>query len=117
MKKSDLKSGMWVELRNGNRYLIMTNVDTLYHGNNRIVGIRDGGFQVFSKYSDDLLSGLLNSYDVMKVFFNGGITGSTYSFKNMPILWERKEHTELSISEIEEKLSLPSGTLRIKKDS
>ena len=121
MKKSDLKSGMWIDCRNGERFLILANADTERYGKKILVGIRRNGFiSIHNKYSEHLLRLDSNSdYDIMKVYYNGDVNSSTYECTYHPLYWERKEepkHTELSISEIEEKLQLPSGTLRIKKE-
>ena len=73
MKKSDLKDGMIVELRNGKRRFILNEllieVD-LYKTTvvNSLIG-----------YDDDLYCSCVNSLDIIKIFYNN------------EVLWERKE--------------------------
>ena len=61
MKKSDLKTGMVVELRNKKKYLVindsMSNLD---------------GWDKMSNYEDDLTSRAFDSLDILKVYETSG---------------------------------------------
>jgi hypothetical protein len=112
LKKSDLKQGALVQMRNGNVYILI---------GKKFVNLKDGGYMPLEKYNEDLLTCnsiigpiydvVSNSkYDVMKVFnssfehhgYHTYING--YSFE---WTWERKEEEpskELTVGEIEKLL-------------
>ena len=112
LKKSELKQGALVQMRNGNVYILI---------GEKFVNLKDGGYMPLENYNEDLLT--YNSiiepiydvvgkpkYDVMKVFnsscehhgYHTYING--YSFE---WTWERKEEEpskELTVGEIEKLL-------------
>jgi hypothetical protein len=112
MKKSELKQGALVQMRNGNVYILI---------GKKFVNLKDGGYMPLERYNEDLLTCnsiiepiydvVSNSkYDVMKVFnssfehlgYHAYING--YSFE---WTWERKEEEpskELTVGEIEKLL-------------
>ena len=94
--KNDLKSGMVVETREGNRYMVLE--DRL---------IREGGFLYFSDYYVDLSFQDNNVYDIMKVW-----KPTIRSIKGMlegpdNLIWVRRTPKEMTIKEIEVALGYP----------
>lgn len=61
MRKSDLRSGMVIELRNGLRYLL---VDF----NGKLNGIRDEGWHFIYGYREDMTYSKTSEFDVVKVW-------------------------------------------------
>ena len=58
MTKSDLKDGMVVEIRNGNRYMVL-----------KETFLRQFGYVYFSSFTDDLMSIFDHrDFDIVKVF-------------------------------------------------
>ena len=85
MKKSDLKTGMVVELRSKKKYLVindnMSNLD---------------GWDRISNYEDDLTSKTFNKLDIIKVYETTGKTfRSMFYDENLKIIWEREENTAI----------------------
>jgi hypothetical protein len=110
MKKSDLKQGALVQMRNGNMYILI---------GKKFVNLRNGGFMPLENYNEDLLTCYPtiepivennSKYDVMKVFnsslehqgYHTYISGCSFKWT-----WERKEEEpskELTVGEIEKLL-------------
>ena len=83
MKKSDLKTGMVVELRNENKYLVM---------NDSILNL--DGWDKMSNYEDDLTSRAFDSLDILKVYeTSGGSFKNMFLNSNLTLIWEREENT------------------------
>lgn len=113
MTKNDLKSGMTVVTRNGNKYLVLTNCGSSTLQDFCLVG--PTGFLESGEYNDDLLD--IDGYnydewDIMEVY-NEKISANTYSMPthSNPI-WKRVEHKEMTIAEIEEELGYPIKIVR-----
>lgn len=113
MKKSDLKSGMIVELRNGDRAICMTGCDTKRYGKDTTCFINEKGFIGANSLNDDLTNKELSKYDIMKIYYDGHITNDVFKMTNSELLWIRPEPIQLTISEIEKKLNIEKGTLKI----
>ena len=65
MKKSDLKQNMIVELRDGDRYLILENVPMGAYGEASLFFMNVDGYQSGNQFNDDLCSiGYLNFNDL-----------------------------------------------------
>jgi len=109
MKKSDLKQGAIVKLRNNQMYILI---------GKKFVNLTDGEYMSLERYDDDLyfktdyLYFKTDAYDVMKVF-NSSLEheGYFYYIRNKLIIkpwtWERKEEEpskELTVGEIEKLL-------------
>lgn len=99
MKKSDLKSGMVVETREGNRYLVIKDGDLLYFMNsNESTYLED-------IYGDDLLSTQSDNFDIMK------ICDKTLTFKDVKyttnLLWEREKPRKMTIEQLERIFGFP----------
>ena len=112
MKKKDLKSGMTVVTRNGNKYLVLTNCGSLTLKDFYLVG--PTGFLRSSEYTNDLSinNNKYDQWDIMEVY-NDRISAKTYSMPTLsnPI-WKRVEHKEMTIAEIEEELGYPIKIVR-----
>jgi hypothetical protein len=90
MRKSDLKTGMRVELGNGKTYIVMINTG---HDD---VFIRNGGNKMdISCYKEDLTlvePDCLGRFNVLKVYGAPTYNSSAIDPKMMgDLLWERKE--------------------------
>lgn len=102
MKRCELKEGMIIQDEN-NIYWRILNVS----GNKRLILLDSNcytvGDNVCTRYKEDLSS-------------KPGYVGvkKVYSKSGDEVLWD-KDSIEMTISEIESKLGLPSGSLRIKK--
>ena len=74
MRKDDLKSGMWVELRNGDRYLVVTDAVCPKGRTQKFILIRDNKFLVAREFINDLTAVGDNSsaFDIVKVLSIGG---------------------------------------------
>ena len=106
--KSDLKAGMWVETRNRNQYLVLTDVDGPYNGPQKLAFIRNIGFLFGNSYNNDLIYNFgCKDFDIMKVY-SGVINTSTYNgiSPKSKLIWERKEaptKTKLTLEQLAEK--------------
>ena len=111
MTKKDLKSGMTVVTRNGNKYLVLTNCISFTLQDFCLVG--PTGFLESCGYTDDLLNKDSDNYDewdIMEVY-NDKILATTYSMPTFsdPI-WKRIEPIEckeMTIDDIEKALGYP----------
>ena len=112
MKKSDLKVGMVVERRNGEKMLVMEtpSVGKFLSNNN--------SWCRFSAYTETLeYRDLSKSFDIVKVY-----KGVKYGFSlnhlidyAEDVVWEReKPKTELTLEQIAKKFNIPVESLRIK---
>lgn len=93
MKLSDLKTGMWVETRNNNMYLVLKDYDSCRHGKG-ILAHTIIGFLYFSEYNDDMKHISYEDFDIVQVFRPSGDECVLNVNRLMPI-WQRKEKPEL----------------------
>ena len=85
MKKSDLKTGMVVELRNEDKYLVV---------NDSILNL--DGWDKMSNYENDLTSRAFDSLDILKVYeTSGGSFKNMFLNSNLTLIWEREENTAI----------------------
>lgn len=92
MKKEDLKYGNVVELRNGNRYLVIQNIQ---NSGMKFKNIYDGIYEISINQFDNEFKctsniDYYNKFDIMKVY-------KDYTLKEL--LWERKEKPKLTDDE------------------
>ena len=105
MKKSDLKTGMVVELRNGDKYLVMLNPDC----EGRELIRFNGGYMSLNAYDNELMLKKLNeNFDIVKVYSAEGsicwLLGDKELVKFKPI-WEREGIAkEMTVKEVEKEL-------------
>ncbi len=117
MKKADLKTGMIVEVKNGNRYLVMLNQD---YQNQELVNLKTGMIHL-SFYDEDLTvkNYGISEWDIEKVYTMGSNIDMLFSRNKedyFKLIWERESHpVEMTIAEIEEKLGVKN--LKIVKEN
>ena len=78
MTKKDLKNGMYVETRNGNRYIL---IDDKF--------MREEGFNYIDTYNDDLTCPMADALDIVKVYDADTIIDF---HNNENLIWTRKEN-------------------------
>jgi hypothetical protein len=117
MLKKDLKTGMVVELRNGDKYLVMLNPET----EGRELISFESGWMPLSKWFDNLIFyNSDNDWDIVKVYSFGDyicrLFDDNYDTESLLMLiWERNEESiEMTIPEIEKKLGIKN--LKIVKE-
>lgn len=101
--KSDLKDGMVVEQRNGNRYLVLAGV-----------AVRECGHNEISRYTNNLKwCGTNRGGDIVKVYRiiheSLGTIEKAFCDRNLELIWERKEPKKMTVEEMREKLEELTG--------
>ena len=90
MKKSDLKNGMVVELRNGKRFLI---VNDRGFGEDSCITIN--GFMGYDENLNDIMR--YSEFDIIKIYKTEGNTFKTlFDNERLNLIWEREEQPKLS---------------------
>lgn len=112
--KSDLKTGMVVEYRNGSRRLVLR--DYQGTGEDILIG---SGWRSLNDYTEDLAdSDDDKDYDIMKVYVAINYCDTLYLLDSKcckcRVVWERKEIKEVTLEQIAEKFGVPVDQLRIK---
>lgn len=104
MKKSDLRTGMWVKFRNGKMCIVLR--DT----NNGDLCVDGDGFMDFPAYTEDLK--VINSNDPTEDFdiveiWQPKYCGKYYEFEKeyCKLLWKRPEPRTLTFAEAEKILA------------
>lgn len=113
--KSDLKTGMVVEYRNGSRRLVLR--DYQGTGEDLLIGDR---WSSFNFYNEDLTySSGDKDYDIMKVYVAINYCDTLYLLDSKcckcRVVWERKEIKEVTLEQIAEKFGVDVKRLRIKE--
>ena len=118
MKKSDLENGAIVELRNGDKYILLFNCCKYGNKENLFISLEDGGYLKFSDYNENLNDCSDKKFDIMKVcqhdYVGNNIRSHVLKQGEDDWTWVREEETVMTISEIEEKLGI--SNLKIKKE-
>lgn len=118
MKKSDLENGAIVELRNGDKYILLFNCCKYRNKEDLFISLNSGGYLEFSNYNEDLKDCDDNDYDIMKLCQHSYVGDNIHSHilkrNEDDWTWIRGEETVMTISEIEEKLGI--SNLKIKKE-
>lgn len=101
--KADLKDGMVVEQRNGNRYLVLAGV-----------AVRECGHNEISRYTNNLKwCGTNRGGDIVKVYRiiheSLGTIEKAFCDRNLELIWERKEPKKMTVEEMREKLEELTG--------
>ena len=109
----DLKSGMIIETRSEEKYLVIKDCE-FYGGDKGIAFVNATGFNKSNSYNKDLTCKKMKSYDIMKVYYDDCVNGGTYSMKNQPLIWQRKEKQQFTKAQIAEKLGLSIDEFEIK---
>ena len=107
MKKSDLKNGMVVELRNGKRFLIVNDFgigEDSWISINRCMGY-DKNLNDIMRYSE---------FDIIKIYKTEGNTYKTlFDNERLNLIWEREEQPKLSN---EDKQIIKKGLKKIQEE-
>ena len=121
----DLKSGMIVETRSEEKYLVIKDCE-FYGGDKGIAFVNATGFnksnsynndltcKKMKSYNNDLTCKKMKSYDIMKVYYDDCVNSNTYSMKYQPLIWQRKEKQSFTKEQIAEKLGLSIDEFDIK---
>ena len=101
--KADLKDGMVVEQRNGNRYLVLAGM-----------AVRECGHNEISKYTNNLKwCGTNRGGDIVKVYRiiheSLGTIEKAFYDRNLELIWERKEPKKMTVEEMRQKLEELTG--------
>jgi hypothetical protein len=118
MKKEDLRSGMVVVTREGNKGIVLLGTTN----GNVIGGCGDpysGSWKSFDAITDDLTSRAGGSeYDIVKIYdADSNKNLGTINLDKLQLIWERSEpkFVELTIEQIAEKLGINAELLKIIK--
>ena len=107
MKKSDLKNGMVVELRNGKRFLI---VDDRGFGEDSCIALN--GFMGYDENLNDIMR--YSEFDIIKIYKTEGNTfKSLFDKDRLSLIWEREEKSKLSK---EDKKVIKKGLKKIQEE-
>lgn len=100
MRKEDLKIGYLLECRNGELKMLMP---TSY---GTVLISKSHNFYEFDSLKDDLTTTFSEDFDIMKVYGFSVFNSEALKFNidKRPLLWERKDRKEMTISEIEKEL-------------
>lgn len=99
MKKSDLRTGMWVEYRTGEKRMVALAVKDY---GNIIAG--NGGWNALDSYSDDLINEDTEKCDIVKIYDIDYI-GNINEIPTRKPIWEREpEPIEMTLEEACKKL-------------
>lgn len=124
MKKSELKNGMIVELRNGGKYIVIKDFTEKscrdYGYNDILLEINGDGFMPLDTYKDDLLrpnrDRIAINYDIMKVYYIECLGIPKIGLK---LIYERKNDLKIieeQINEIKKYFRIKRTSLRGKED-
>ena len=107
MKKSDLKNGMVVELRNGKRFLIVND-----RGIGKDTCINLDGFGGYDENLYDINGDSI--YDITKIYISSGRTfKNLFDNESLSLIWEREEQPKLSN---EDKQIIKKGLKKIQEE-
>jgi len=91
MKKFQLQTGMRVEVRNGDKFVVMKD---MRDNDDSIVVLGKPGYLPLSNYTDSLIDrDGDNEWDIMNIFNVNHQTSSLSSCATLSFLWERIEET------------------------
>ena len=117
MKKSDLQTGMWVETRNGEMFLVIKGeIETLHYGIQSTIFVRENAFDIGDNYNENLICKFGTKIDdIIKVYGNidGNIVNSaTYTFNksDYDCIWERKEKVPFNLEDYKGKYVMCCNT-------
>lgn len=98
MKKSDLKTGMVVECKNGRKYMYIETESI------RGVFICSTGY-INADFNDDFKNAYSRCYDIMKIYqADNEYQLVQQNWDDMQLAWERQEPRKMTLAEIEKKL-------------
>lgn len=107
MKKTDLKNGMVVELRNGKRFLIVNDI-----GIGKVSCINLDGYFGFDENLNDVRGN--STFDITKIYKTRGCTfNNLFDNEVLSLIWEREEKSKLSK---EDKKVIKEGIKKIQEE-
>ena len=112
---SDLKVGMLIENRGGERYVVAETI------NGQLIGTNETGFTELKNYNADMTfmwkDYEYRFYDIVKVYSKRrrGVNMYGCDTDYRDLLFQRKEPKELTMQEIADKFNIPVDQLKIKK--
>lgn len=105
MTKSELRTGMIVTLRNGDRCMIFRGIQTNYTNEDVLVHPDENGWMRLGSYNEDMTQkeNQNDSFDIMEVWEADYPLHFTSSNKedHYFLIWEREETKEMTMAEIE----------------
>ena len=91
MKKSDLENGMIVEMRDGEKYIVIKDFTKkskrCRNDNNILLNINFGGYDNIDNFNDDLTNICFKELDIMKIYC---LIGFSSNKEDLKLLWERE---------------------------
>lgn len=107
MTKSELKTGMMVTLRNGEKYLVFKNIQTGYALGDVIVSLDGQNWDDLNSYKEDLTyeDDFENHWDIMKVsqlFHPKTFLDLNYGSGSDETLWQRNEKKRYTYAQLKE---------------
>lgn len=112
---SDLKVGMLIENKEGEKFIIAETID------GRLIGTNETGFTELKNYNDDMTfmrkDYEYRFYDIVKVYSKRrrGVNMYGCDTDYRDLLFQRKEPKELTMQEIADRFNIPVDQLKIKK--
>ena len=108
MKKSDLRSGMWVKLRSGKMVLVLLKAKNRCREVDVLIG--EKFWFNLESYTDDLNVLTCAEYDITEVWLaNYTINMTIFSKENFDCIWKREKTCRLTQDEAERMLSETLG--------
>ena len=100
-RRKDLKNGMVVETRDGDRFLVIEKSGVI-----NFMNLDGTNHFVEKRMEDDMtFQGLCDCCDIMRIYRGGVTLNDCKTTKDL--LWERKEPKEMTVAEIEAALGYP----------
>lgn len=101
--KDELKTGMLVELRNGEKYKVLKDYETFICGKGMISN--KSGFIPLLNFSKNLNNSFGVKYDIIKIYKpKGDCYFFNYNMQNFELIWEREQTRKMTLAEIEKEL-------------
>lgn len=101
MKKSDLKTGMVVELRNGAKYMVLLNTpfgDVL---------VRNRWWVTLDNFNFNLLH-CAHDFDILRIYRPEEVYQIGFEcWGDMKMMWERGEPKKMTLADVEDALGYP----------
>lgn len=111
MTKSELKTGMVVECRNGDKYTVLINTpmgDIL---------VCENGWFCLQDYKDDMRNTVDGAFDIIAVYSPDDEFQMTYKcWNDQTCIWQRSKVKEVTLSEIAKKFGVAVEDIRIKDE-
>ena len=102
MKKSELKTGMWVEYRNGKKVIVLLNTK----GGDVLAG--GGRWNTLDYYDENLNCSFSSKCDIISAYIHG-CSADALTFEGAFKIWQREEVIEMTLQEACKKLRELTG--------